>query len=1125
VTFDEILEQVITLLKRQGRISYSALRRRFDLDDAFLDDLKDEILYVHESVVQADDRGFTWTGDTEGMQVTTSQSDPPVSQPVIEQDQPTPIEPHSPEAERRQLTVMFSDLVDSTKLSGQLDPEDYREVLRAYQATCAEVINQFEGYIAQHLGDALLVYFGFPTAHEDEAQRAIHTGLRMLEAMKRLNARLEQEKGIQLSIRVGIHTGLTVIGDVGGGEKHESLAVGEAPNVASRIQGLAEPDTIAISADTYRLIEGYFTVEDLGAHTLKGVAEPMRAYRVLGESSAQSRLDVVSARGLTPLVGRESEVTLLLDRWQQVKSGQGQVVLLSGEAGIGKSRLVQVLKDHVASEEHTRLECRSSPYYQNTALYPITGLLERTFQSQREDAPEVKLSKLEEFLSQYKLPLEKSVPLFAPLLSLSIPEDRYPALNWTPQRQRQKTLETILAVVMELSEQQPVLFIVEDLHWLDPTSLELLDLLIDQTPTSSLLTLFTCRPEFHPTWSSRSYLTQVTLNRLSREQITRIAEHTAGGKCLPAEVLEQISEKTDGVPLFVEEITKAILESGHLKEVEAHYELTGTLPVVAIPSTLQDSLMARLDRLMTAKVIAQLGATIGRTFSYEFLHAVSSVDEEILQRELRRLVEAELLYQRGLPPQATYTFKHALIRDAAYESLLKSTRQQYHQRIAPTLEERFPETVETQPELLAHHYTEAGLHEQAIGYWHKAGQRAIERSANAEAIVHLRQGLKLLQTLPETPERIRRAIDMFIALGTALIATKGYAAPEVGQVYQRAHTLCQQVGDTSQRIHILLGLRSFHHVGGDLHTARQMGQELLSLLDYAQEPALIRQIHHAIGHTLYYLGEFEAARRHSEQGRGIQVVVGNRLILGLALWYLGFPEQARIHTQAALALTEQHDNPRHVESVFSSAAILYQLRGEGGYAYACIERAMAVATEKGLQFRMAWDSLIRGWIWSEQGQVTQGIDEMCRGLSAYSTTGAQVSRPWFLSLLATLYGKTGEWEKAQQSLSDAMMEMSGVGSRFYEAEVYRLRGALVLASPLDNHTEAESCFHQAISIAQRQQAKSLELRAATSLARLWQSQGKCQEAYDLLAPVYNWFTEGFDTADLKDAKVLLDALS
>jgi tetratricopeptide (TPR) repeat protein len=366
---------------------------------------------------------------------------------------------------------------------------------------------------------------------------------------------------------------------------------------------------------------------------------------------------------------------------------------------------------------------------------------------------------------------------------------------------------------------------------------------------------------------------------------------------------------------------------------------------------------------------------------------------------------------------------------------------------------------------------------------------------------------------------------MSIALGTSLIATKGYAVPEVGQVYQRAHTLCQQAGDTSQRIHILLGLRSFHHVGGDLHTAWQIGQELLSLLDHAQEPALLRQMHHALGHTLYYLGEFEAARKHLEQGTGIQVSFGNRSLLGLALWYLGFPEQARIQTQSALALTEQHDDPRHVESVFSSAAILYQLRGEGGYARACIERAISVATEKGFQFRMVWDSLIRGWICSEQGQLSQGIDEMCRGLSAYSTTGAQVSRPWFLSLLATLYGKIGEWEKAQQSLSDAMMEMSGMGSRFYEAEVYRLRGALVLASPLDDHPEVASCFQQAIAIAQTQQAKSWELRAATSLAKLWQRQGKRQEAYDLLAPVYNWFTEGFDTADLKDAKALLDELS
>jgi predicted ATPase len=514
-------------------------------------------------------------------------------------------------------------------------------------------------------------------------------------------------------------------------------------------------------------------------------------YRVLSESGVYSRLDVAQPRGLTPLVGRESEVTLLQERWQQAKSGQGQVILLSGDAGIGKSRLVQVLKDQVAAEPHVRWECRSSEYSQNTALYPLIELFQRIWQLEAHGTPDAKLAKLEHALSQYRLPLEDPVPLFAPLLSWSLPESRYAQLNVSPQRQRQKTLETIVAILLELAERQPVLFILEDLHWTDPTTLEWLNLLIDQTPTASLLVLLTCRSHFQPAWHHRSYLTEITVNRLSPTQVAQIVTRMTAGKTFPAEVLQQILTKTDGVPLFIEELTKAILESGQLKVVDAHYELTGSFATFAIPATLQDSLMARLDRLVTAKGVAQMGATIGRQFGYDVLHAVSQLDEATLQRELHRLVEAEIVYQRGVPPQSTYVFKHALIQDAAYESLLKSTRQHYHQRIAQVLEAQFPETAETQPELLAHHCMEAGLTEQAVHYCHTAAQRAVERSAHVEAISHLRTGLELLQTLPETPERTQGEVDMHIALGASLIAAKGYAASEVGETYTRAQQLCQ----------------------------------------------------------------------------------------------------------------------------------------------------------------------------------------------------------------------------------------------------------------------------------------------------------------------------------------------
>jgi class 3 adenylate cyclase/energy-coupling factor transporter ATP-binding protein EcfA2 len=673
MTFDDILAQIIDLLKHQGRVSYSALKRRFGLDDNYINDLKDELLFAHP-VVDEDNRGLVWTGETASRQVVASSPAQPTQQPPVHHAQPAqnaslpPTTPHTQEAERRQLTVMFCDLVESTKLSSQLDPEEYREVVRAYQSACTDVIQRYDGHIAQLLGDGLLVYFGYPQAHEDDAHRAVHTGLGILEAVEALNTRLEPAKGITLAVRLGIHTGLVVVGEMGGEGRYESLALGEVPNVCSRIEGLAAPNTIAMSEATYRIVEGYFTSESLGEPTLRGVSQPLKLYRVLEASGAISRLEVAQPRGLTPLVGRESEVTLLLERWEQVKAGQGHVVLLTGDAGIGKSRLVQMLKEHIAQEPHTRWECRSAEYYQNTALFPLTDLFQRLLQFQTEDTPDEKLTQLERTLSQYRLPLEESVQLFAPLLSLPIPENRYPPLNLSPQRQRQKTLETIVAILLELAERQPVLFILEDLHWTDPTTLELLNLLIDQTPTASLLVLLTCRPSFQPDWHHRSYITEMTVNRLSHAQVEQIVKRIADGKTLPPEVLAQIVEKTDGVPLFIEELTKAVLEAGTLQDVDGQYVITGTLSSFAIPATLQDSLMARLDRLVTAKGIAQMGATIGRQFSYALLQAVTQVDAQTLQRELGRLVEAELVYQRGVPPQSTYVFKHALIQDAAYQS-------------------------------------------------------------------------------------------------------------------------------------------------------------------------------------------------------------------------------------------------------------------------------------------------------------------------------------------------------------------------------------------------------------------------------------------------------------------------
>jgi TOMM system kinase/cyclase fusion protein len=1129
-----VMDQVIELLRSRRRVSYRALRVQFNLDDEALEALRTELIEVHQVAVDQAGTMLVWTGDGGTLPA------PPRRIPEAQQPQHR-TEPSAPDAERRQLTVLFCDLVDSTVLASQLDPEDWREVVRAYQETCAKVIQRYEGHIAQYLGDGLLVYFGYPQAHEDDAQRAVRAGLGMVEAMGQLNTRLEQERGVQLTVRLGIHTGLVVVGEMGGGTHHEQLALGETPNVAARLQGLAAPNTLVVSAATVPLLGGFFACQSLGRHLLKGVAQPLEVYQVLYESTARSRLEVAGRTGLTPLVGREQEVALLRERWAQVKDGLGQVVLLSGEAGIGKSRLVEVLTAHVATDPHAWLTpCQCSPYHQNTALYPLIDLLERVvLRFEREESPEQKRRKLEGFLVQYGLPLPETMPLVASLLSIPLGADS-PPMDVSPEQQKQKTLQAFLTILLRIAAQQPVLFVIEDLHWVDPSTLELLTLLVDQGPTACILALFTFRPDFKPPWTGRSHLIQVTLPRLLRRQAAEMTSRVAHGHALPSEVIEQVVARTDGVPLFVEELTKMVLESGLLEEREEHYELTGPLPPLAIPTTLHDSLMARLDRLAAVKAMAQLGATLGREFAYDLLQAVSPWDEDSLRQGLHQLVAAEFLYQQGLPPQATYRFKHALIRDAAYQSLLRSTRQQYHQRIAQVVEARFPELRETQPELLAHHYTEAGLSEQAIAYWQWAGQRSIARSAYVEAINHLSTGLKCLKVLPETPVRSAQELTLLMALGRALIATKGYAASEVGAIYTRARALCQQGVQSPQLFPVLFGLWQFYVLQAELPLARELGEQLLALAQHLPDSAYMLEAHRSLAFTLFSLGEMAAARAQAEQGIALydphthQAHVftygqdpGTSCLAyaALALWYLGFPEQALQRCREMLKLAHELSHPFSLAHAFYFASLLHQHRREVNDARECAEAAIALATKHGLTLYVVRGRLQRSWALTEQGQLAEGIDQMRQSLTTYRGTGSGLVLPYFLARLAEAYGKEQHIEAGLHLLDEALTLVDKHGECWWEAELHRLKGVFRLQQAVSDAKQAEACFQQALGVAHRQQAKSLELRAAMSLSRLWQQQGKQAEARELLAPIYGWFTEGFDTADLQEAKTLLEELS
>jgi TOMM system kinase/cyclase fusion protein len=1056
--------------------------------------------------------------------------------PVPGQAPKVPPARRSPEAERRQLTVMFCDLVGSTALSARLDPENLRDIVRAYQATCAEVISRFDGHIAQYLGDGLLVYFGYPQAHENDAERAVRAGLGIVDAVERLSGGTDQ----RLAVRVGIHTGGVVVGDVGGEGRQERLALGETPNVAARLQALAGPRSVVVSSATYRLIEGFFTVRDLGHQTLKGMSVPLRAFEIVEESAARSRLDATTA-GLTPLVGRAQEIGLLLDRWEQAIEGRGQVVLLTGEPGIGKSRLIQVLKERVVEAPHRRLEARCSPYYEHTPLYPIIDLLRRVLEWGHDEAHDAKLAKLARGLEGAGVALAEALPLLAALLSLSAP-DRYPLPPMSPERQKHKTLEAIGGFLQALAADEPLLFIVEDLHWVDPTTMELLTRLLDQVPTARLLALLTARPSFTAPWPARSHLTSLMLTRFTAKQTETMVSRVVGPKALPSEVLRQIVSKTDGVPLFVEELTKMVLESGLLAEKEDRYELTGPLQPLTIPSTLQDSLMARLDRLAAVKQVAQLGAALGRAFPYELIRAVAYQDDTTLDQALARLVDAELLYQRGVPPHASYIFKHALVQEAAYQSVLKSTRQQFHQRIAQVLEARFPETRETRPELLAHHYTEAGLLALAISYWQQAGQRAIENSAYLEAINHLTKGLELLASLPNTRDCARQELGLLTTLGLALIATKGQASEEVGRTYTRAREISQEMGETQQLILTLSGLVSFHVVRAELQAARQVGEQLLDLAERQSDPALLLVAHWALGHSLLFMGELAPARTHLDQAISFYTPTQHHSLSRLAsfpgdlgvfcrcfaahtLCHLGYPDQARTKIREALSLARELAHPFSMALALDYAAMLHQFCRERHRTHESARTAITLCTEQGIAYYLAWGTMMQGWAVADQGQDAEGFDQMRKGLAGIQATGAALRQPYYLGLLAEASGTVGHLGDGLAMLAEALTVVARTGERWFEAELHRLKGELLQRSHAGLAEQAEASFRQALDVAGFQQAKLWELRAATSLGRLWQSQGKPKQASDLLAPIYGWFTEGFGTADLRDAKTLLDELS
>jgi class 3 adenylate cyclase len=770
------------------------------------------------------------------------------AQHAVEPDRPRG---KAPEAERRQLTVMFADLVGSTALSARIDPEELRDVIGTYHRRCAEVITSSGGFVAKYLGDGVLAYFGYPQAHEEDAEQAVRAGLALIEAV----AKLDAGQSTTLQVRIGIATGLVVVGDLlGEGAAQEQAVIGETPNLAARLQGLAEPNTVVIADNTRRMLGGLFDYRDLGTLPVAGIDYPVHVWRVLGASLVGSRFEALRGAS-TPLIGREEEIALLTRRWERAKAGEGSVVLIVGEPGIGKSRIAQTLLEQLGKEPHTRLRFFCSPHHQHSALYPSISQLEQAAGFRREDTAEARLEKLVTVLALANKELNEAVPLLADFLSIPI-GDRYPPLNLTAQQRKQRTLHVQVAQVEGLAARQPLVMLWEDIHWSDPTTLELLDLLIDRAATLRVLMIVTFRPEFASPWVGRPQVTLLSLNRLPPRHRAEMIAHISGATTLPKEIADQIIDRTDGVPLFIEELTKSVVESGWMSDAGGH---------VAIPTTLQASLLARLDRLAPVREVAQIGAALGRQFSHEVISAVSRMPPQELDDALARLVRAELIFRRGTPPDAEYTFKHALVQDAAYSTLLRGRRRQLHASIVSVLGEQFPGTGETQPELLAHHCTRAGLIEKGVAYRYRAGRRAMARSAMIEAVAQLAQGLELLADLPAGDERDHLELDVQVALGAATAATKGFAALEVGRAYERARELCRQRADHPELPAVLSGLYVHHtHLSG-ARAGYEVAEELVGLAERRQDPAACAIGHRFLAASELHRGNQQLALAHFER--------------------------------------------------------------------------------------------------------------------------------------------------------------------------------------------------------------------------------------------------------------------
>jgi class 3 adenylate cyclase/predicted ATPase len=1051
----------------------------------------------------------------------------------------------APGAERRQLTILFCDLVGSTELSTKLDPEDFRDVIGAYHRCVAETVREFDGFVALLLGDGAVVYFGYPNGHDDNAVRAVRAGLALVSRV----GELAVVDG-PLHVRIGVATGLVVVGDLAqAGAVRERIALGETPNLAARLQSLAAPDGVVIADGTRRLVGDRFTYQNLGVFPIKGFVAPVQVWQVTGAAAVadafasmrpepSTRRPPPASVGPTPLVGRDQELGLLHDSWEQVTEGQGRVVLIMGDPGIGKTRLVQTMVAEVADRPHVLLELRCSEDRANSPLYPVISLLWSVLGWSRGDSDATRQDKLVEFCERYRISTAEGLPLLASLLSLP-PSTRFPAPPMSPERQKQRTLQTLLDAVLAVAAEHPVLAVVEDLHWIDPTTEELLTLIVAQVATVRLLALLTARFHFRAPWQPHSHLTPIVLTRLTRRQAGELVTHVAGTRALAAEVVSQIVARTDGVPLYVEELTKMVVETGLAPPLQEGPETADAPQSLAIPATLQDSLMARLDRLNGGKAVAQLCATLGREFSYALLRAVSDLDDAGLDRELDRLVEAEFLYQRGTPPDATYVFKHALIREAAYESLLRSARRQLHRRNALAMVNQFAAESAAQPEYVAMQFTEAGELGDAVRWWQSAGRRAFSRATYAEAAAHFRKGLVLLTSTPGSGERDQRELELQVELGYALIPLRGWAASETAAAFTRAGELCRSIGETPVRFRALWGLGAFHFVRGDQRRAREVADQCLAASRVYNDVDARIEAHYLSGIVLCTMGDFIPGQRELEAslriyGTGRRDV--HRVLYGqdakasalgwlaMARWVCGRPDEALGAAEAGLAFIRDGAPPFLLARALAAVGFVRVFRGDPQGSESPLEAAIALCAEQGFRYFHAVVAAFHGASLAQAGRVPEGIATMQANVTGLRNVGSELLFTLIFANLSSALLAEGRIREGLTAIDEGLACVERNGERWAEAELHRIRGQLLTACGMPEAIAAEACFQRALKTARGQGARSYELRAATDLAQFWSQHGKGPQAASLLAEVVGAWTNGTRTPDLDRARDLRDSL-